>query len=68
MATAVHPGLYITLAEGQRRLACGRVALLNMIERGLITARSVPGSKPLVLASDVDHIAEASTRRAVSTS
>jgi hypothetical protein len=57
----------ISLAEGERRLGCGRPALMNLIAKGRLTCREIPGSKPMLLASEVDAMAEASTRRAVVT-
>jgi hypothetical protein len=56
-------GAWISLLEARRRLAVGQVAIERLIEQGAVTVRRVPGSKPRLLASDVDAIAEASTSR-----
>lgn len=56
---------WITFPAAKRRLRIGRDAFNNLLAEGNLTYReSMGGSYPLVLASDVDALAEASTRRA----
>jgi hypothetical protein len=56
---------WISISAGQRRLTCGRQALLALVAAGRISSRTVPGSRPMILAADVDRICRESTRYAM---
>jgi hypothetical protein len=65
MATVAEQGEHwITYNEAMKRLAIGRPCLLSLIARGMISTRAIPGSRPTVLAADVERIDEQSTRYA----
>lgn len=52
---------WVSLAEGQRRAAVGRDALLKLIADGRLSIRRIPGSKPRIRERDLDALIEAST-------
>lgn len=55
---------WISYQAAQTRLGCGYKALRNLVDAGKISALNVPGSRPKVLAADVDQLAQASRRMA----
>lgn len=62
-AEATHT-VWITHREAMRRLAIGFPALRNLIRNGRVGVRNVEGSRPRVLASDIQRIADESTTKA----
>lgn len=55
---------WILRAEAARRLGIDDAGVDRLIERRLLTVRELPGSRPRVLAADVERLAERSTRPA----
>jgi hypothetical protein len=55
---------WISYAECGRRLNCSIAVVRRLVQRGQLTARLVPGTRPRVLAADLARLSEQYTRPA----